>query len=123
MKIAEISFNSLTLNKNKDEYSKLNELIINELKRYDYKDGTTNDFIDIIVVDFPSEYAIQFMKEIEDNPNYSNKEKNKIINQFIKSSIKNENIEILNEFKDRLKIEETKEKLTEPTGFTINLKM
>ena len=123
MKIAEISFNSLTLDKNKDEYSKLNELIINELKRYDYKDGTTNDFIDIIVVDFPSEYAIQFMKEIEDNPNYSNKEKNKIINQFIKSSIKNENIEILNEFKDRLEIEETKEKLTEPTGFTINLKM
>ena len=123
LKIAEISFNSLTLNKNKDEYSKLNELIINELKRYDYKDGTTNDFIDIIVVDFPSEYAIQFMKEIEDNPNYSNKEKNKIINQFIKSSIKNENIEILNEFKDRLEIEETKEKLTELTGFTINLKM
>lgn len=123
LKIAEISFNSLTLDKNKDEYSKLNELIINELKRYDYKDGTTNDFIDIIVVDFPSEYAIQFMKEIEDNPNYSNKEKNKIINQFIKSSIKNENIEILNEFKDRLEIEETKEKLTEQTGFTINLKM
>lgn len=123
LKIAEISFNSLTLDKNKDEYSKLNELIINELKRYDYKDGTTNDFIDIIVVDFPSEYAIQFMKEIEDNPNYSNKEKNKIINQFIKSSIKNENIEILNEFKDRLEIEETKEKLTELTGFTINLKM
>lgn len=88
-----------------------------------YKDGTMNDFVDIIVVDFPPEYAIQFMKEIEYHSNYSDKEKNKIINQFIKSSIKNENIEILNEFKDRLEIEETKEKLTEPAGFTINLKM
>lgn len=75
LKIAEVSFNSLTLDKNKDEYSKLNELIINELERYDYRDGTTNDFVDIIVVDFPPEYAIQFMKEIEDNPNYSDKEK------------------------------------------------
>lgn len=43
-------------------YSKLNELIINELERYDYRDRTTNDFVDIIVVDFPPEYAIQFMK-------------------------------------------------------------
>lgn len=40
-----------------------------------YKDRTTNDFVDIIVVDFPPKYAIQFMKEIEDNPNYSDKEK------------------------------------------------
>lgn len=73
--IAEISFNPFTLDKNKDEYSKLNELIINELKRYDYKDGTMNDFVDIVVVDFPPKYAIHFMKEIETNYNYSEKEK------------------------------------------------
>lgn len=43
-----------------------------------YKDGTMNDFVDIIVVDiivvdFPPEYAIQFMKEIEYHSNYSDK--------------------------------------------------
>lgn len=120
LKIAEISFNPFTLDKNKDEYSKLNELIINELKRYDYKDGTMNDFVDIVVVDFPPKYAIHFMKEIETNSNYSEKEKNKIINQFLNSSIKNENIKVLEEFKDRLEVEGIKD---EPTSFYINLKL
>lgn len=120
LKMAEISFNPFTLDKDKDEYSKLNELIINELKRYDYKDGTMNHFVDVVVVDFPPEYTIHFMKEIETNSNYSEKEKNKIIKQCLNSAIENANTEILNEFKDRLEIEETKEKTTE---FTINLKM
>lgn len=120
LKIAEISFNPFTLDKNKDEYSKLNELIINELKRYDYKDGTMNDFVDIVVVDFPPKYAIHFMKEIETNSNYSEKEKNKIINQFLNSSIKNENIKVLEGFKDRLEVEGIKD---EPTSFYINLKL
>lgn len=120
LKIAEVSFNPFTLDKDKDEYSKLNELIINELKRYDYKDGTMNDFVDIVVVDFPPKYAIHFMKEIETNSNYSEKEKNKIINQFLNSSIKNENIKVLEEFKDRLEVEGIKD---EPTSFYINLKL
>lgn len=78
--IAKISFNPFALDKNKDEYSKLNKLIINELEKYDYKNGTMNDFIDCVIVNFQPEYVIHFMKEIENNSNYSDKEKNKIIN-------------------------------------------
>ena len=120
LKMAEISFNSLALDKNKDEYSILNQLIVNKLEQYDYKDGTMNGFVDIVVVDFPPKYAIHFIKEIETNSNYSEKEKNKIINQFLNSSIKNENIKVLEEFKDRLEVEGIKD---EPTSFYINLKL
>lgn len=120
LRIANVSLNPFALDKNKDEYSKLNQLIINELERYDYKNGTMNTFIDAVIADFQPEYTIHFMKEIENNSNYSEKEKNKIINQLINSSIKNGNTEVLDKFKDKLKFEGIKKEATEST---VNLKL